>query len=296
MPSCKPASLKVGPAVDVADLLAAPRRLPLVMGIVNVTPDSFFEGSRAPSSQAAADRALAFCEEGADLLDIGGQSTRPGSDPVSLDEELARVMPVLEALAPRVKVPLSIDTDKAEVARLALEAGASIVNDVSAFRADPKMLATCLKAQAVIAMHRGGDSPKTMQSAPKYADVVKEVAAFLAERLHAFQDAGGQTKRLLIDPGIGFGKTYEHNLSLLKHLDVLADMGRPIVLGVSRKSFLGRAIAASAAAAPGPEERLEGSLAVACWAMLSGVKVLRVHDVKATQRALRTLSEVLAAA
>ncbi len=255
------------------------------MGIVNVTPDSFYPGSRAPLTDQAVAMALRLAEEGADVLDLGGQSTRPGSAPVSEREELGRVLPVLEALEGRLKIPVSIDTDKAAVARAALAAGASIVNDVSALRGDGDMARVCLKAEAVILMHRGGDSPKTMQDAPAYGDVVAEVRAFLAQRLEAFAAAGGDLARVLIDPGIGFGKTREHNLSLLKHLDELTRLA-PVVLGVSRKSFLGGDVS----------ERLEGSLAVACWAGLQGVKVLRVHDAAATRRALAALEAVRSAA
>lgn len=295
MSSSKPASLS--PVVDVSALVHSPRRMPLVMGILNVTPDSFYPESRLPGTQAAVDRALKMCEEGADLLDIGGQSTRPGSDPISLGDETLRVLPVVEALAGRVKVPLSIDTDKAEVARLALEAGASMINDVSAFRNDDKMLEVCLRASGVIIMHRGGQNPKTMQQAPAYRDVVAEVADFLAERVRSFGEAGGELKRVMVDPGIGFGKDQGHNFSLLKHLDVFAALGRPVVLGVSRKSFLGRVIAPphQVISEVEPGERLEASLAVACWGMLSGVKILRVHDVQATRRALSSIAAVLSA-
>jgi len=269
-------------------LLRAPRRVPLVMGIVNVTPDSFYAASRA-EPRAAADEVLRQVAAGADLVDIGGQSTRPGSDPVPAEEELRRVVPVFEALAGRVAAPLSIDTDKAVVARACLAAGASVVNDVSALRNDPDMAAAALAAEAVILMHRGGDSPRTMQDSPRYGDVAREVVEFLSERREAWRRAGGDPERLLYDPGIGFGKDLGHNLSLLKRLDRLAELG-PVVLGASRKSFLGR-VSPDA----GPQDRLEGSLAVACWGALRGVKVLRVHDVAATKRALAALDAVLGA-
>ena len=273
---------------DFMALLRRPRRTPLVMGIVNVTPDSFYDASRAEPG-AAADEALRQIEAGADLVDIGGQSTRPGSEPVPAEIELRRVLPVFEALAGRARVPLSIDTDKAVVARECLSAGASVLNDVSALRNDPDMPAAARKAEAVILMHRGGSSSKTMQESPRYRDVVAEVKTFLAERREAFLRGGGDAGRLLFDPGIGFGKDQGHNLSLLKRLESLIELG-PLVLGVSRKSFLGRVTPDG-----GPQERLEGSLAVACWAALHGAAILRVHDVRATRKALDALDAVLGA-
>ena len=286
MPSSRAPSLS--PAPDFWALLRRPRRTPLVMGIVNVTPDSFYDASRAAPG-AAADEVLRQIEAGADLVDIGGQSTRPGSEPVPAEIELRRVLPVFEALAGRARVPLSIDTDKAVVARECLAAGASVLNDVSALRNDPDMLAAARKAEAVILMHRGGSSPKTMQERPRYRDVVAEVKTFLAERREAFLRGGGDVGRLLFDPGIGFGKDQGHNLSLLKRLESLVELG-PLVLGVSRKSFLGRVTPDG-----GPQDRLEGSLAVACWAALHGAAILRVHDVRATRKALDALDAVLGA-
>lgn len=268
---------------------------PLIMGIVNVTPDSFYAASRKGSTEDAVGRAMELAEEGADILDIGGQSTRPGSDPVSAEDELRRVIPVVEALADKCRASVSVDTDKARVARLALEAGAAIVNDVSALRSDPAMAEVCRDAKAVILMHRGGVDPKTMQKTPSYRDVVAEVKTFLSERMNAFVKAGGDAARVWVDPGIGFGKDLGHNLSLLKHIDEFAGLA-PVVLGVSRKSFLGRVMAPGAAAFPGPEERLEGSLAAAAWACLRGVRVIRVHDVKETGRVLQALSAIREAA
>ncbi len=288
----QPLKMNAAPSVPNTDLwalLGRSRRVPLVMGIVNVTPDSFYAGSRFGPREAA-DEALRQVEAGADLVDIGGQSTRPGSDPIVLEDELARTVPVFEFLAGRVAVPLSIDTDKARVARECLAAGAAVLNDVSSLRNDPEMAEAALGAQAVILMHRGGCSSKTMQDAPYYGDAVGEVKAFLVERRETFRLAGGDPARVLLDPGIGFGKDLGHNLSLLKHLDEIVNLG-PLVLGVSRKSFLGRVTPDA-----GPEDRLEGSLAVACWAALRGVKILRVHDVRATQRALAALAAVLGAA
>jgi len=267
---------------------------PLVMGVVNVTPDSFYDGSRTSDPEAAAARALALADAGADLLDIGGESTRPRSQGVPEAEELARVVPVLRALAGRTRVPLSVDTSKASVAEAALEAGASILNDVTALRGDPRMAEVAARCGApVILMHMRG-SPRDMQEAPAYADVVGEVEAFLLERARAFVRAGGDPGQVLVDPGLGFGKTLGHNLELLKALPRLARIA-PVVIGASRKSFLGRL-----AAGQDPEEedlppgglppasaRLPASLAAALFAASRGAAVLRVHDVAETRQALR---------
>jgi dihydropteroate synthase len=241
------------------------------MGVLNVTPDSFYPASRLAGTKEAVERGLRLASEGAELLDIGGQSTRPGSESVGLKEELARVIPVIEKLSTKTDVPISVDTDKPEVARAAIAAGATVVNDINGLRS-PGMLEALAGADAAIVMHMLGDSPKTMQNAPVYKDVVAEVKAFLRER------AARCPVPVLVDPGIGFGKTLEHNLELIRRVDEFAALG-PVVLGVSRKSFLGGS---------GPEARLEGSLAVACFAAQKGVKVLRVHDVEATRRALAT--------
>jgi len=254
------------------------------MGVVNVTPDSFYPGSRTASTDAAVERGLRLVEEGADFLDVGGQSTRPGSDPVPLEEERARVLPVIAALAKKAKTPISVDTDKARVAAEALDAGARIVNDVTALRGDKDMARVAARAERVVLMHMLGDSPKTMQKDPRYGDVVGEVREFLAERLDAFAAAGGDRSRAWIDPGIGFGKTAEQNLALIKHAGELASLA-PVLLGVSRKSFLSKV-----SPDDGPEDRLPGSLALALWGGLAGVEVLRVHDVAATRRALATFA------
>jgi dihydropteroate synthase len=267
------------------------RRSPLLLGILNVTPDSFYDGGRTYQTELAIHRGLELVEEGADALDVGGESTRPGSEPVSLEEEIRRVVPVVEGLARRVKIPISVDTRKAVVARRALNAGAWMINDISALREDPEMARVAVEGQApIILMHMKG-SPKDMQSAPSYADVVAEVRDFLDDRLSVFTEAGGDAAMTLVDPGIGFGKNLEHNLGLLKDLKALKSLGRPLVVGASRKSFLGRLLAREAGLGGEdpmlpPEDRLEGSLAAACWAALNGVDVLRVHDVRATRRAL----------
>jgi dihydropteroate synthase len=251
---------------------------PLVLGIVNVTPDSFSDGGRWAGPEEAVAHALALVAEGADLLDIGGESSRPGSRPVALDEELARVVPVVGALAEQTSVLLSIDTTKAEVARQCLAAGAHIINDITALTGDPDLAGVVRDFGAgVILMHMQG-TPETMQLAPAYTDVVAEVESFLEARLQTAADLGIAGSQVVLDPGIGFGKTLEHNLELLAHLDRLRRLGRPVCLGVSRKGFLGRLLNR-----PLPE-RLAGSLAAACYALASrSAQLLRVHDVAATR-------------
>jgi dihydropteroate synthase len=263
---------------------------PLVMGIVNVTPDSFSDGGHFLDSRAAIDHGRRLAEQGADLLDIGGESTRPGSEPVGIEEEVRRVLPVVEALAGSVPVPLSVDTTKAEVARRALEAGAHLVNDITALRGDPEMAEVIASSGAgVVLMHMQG-TPATMQREPTYRDVVAEVAGFLEERLRFAEAAGVAPEQVAVDPGIGFGKTAEHNWELLRRLDVLANLGRPVCLGVSRKRFLG------ALTGRGVHERLAASLAVACHALCRGVAhILRVHDVAETRDAVAVLRALGAA-
>ena len=263
---------------------------PRVMGILNITADSFYEDSRVPSAEAAVRRGLEMEAEGADMLDIGGESTRPGSDPVSREEECRRVLPVVEALAKKVKIPLSIDTSKAAVAERALDCGASILNDVTALRGDPRMSEAALRYPVVLLMHMLG-TPRTMQEDPRYSDAVAEVAAFLRERLSAFSARGGDTGKVWLDPGIGFGKTLEHNLEILSRLEELRALGRPLVLGASRKSFIGGVLGEPGRPLPA-QERLPGSLAAACRAAEAGVHAVRVHDVKETRRALEVYARV----
>jgi dihydropteroate synthase len=261
----------------------------LVMAVLNVTPDSFFDGGRYLDADRAIERGLELVREGADVIDVGGESTRPGADPVSEDEELRRVLPVIEALAPEVRV--SIDTTKVAVARAAVAAGATLINDVSASLS--AVAADC--GVGWVAMHMLG-TPATMQQAPRYDDVVAEVAEFLAARAAAATAAG--VSEVWIDPGIGFGKTLEHNLSLLRHLDRLVALGWPVLVGASRKWFLGRVLSESgesagsadpAVAAP-VEDRLEGSIATATWIMTQGVAMVRVHDVAATAQAAKVVA------
>ncbi len=254
---------------------------PWVQGILNVTPDSFSDGGRFLDPAAAVARGRAMAEEGADLLDGGGESTRPGSAPVPEAEERARVIPVIRALARDVAVPISVDTSKASVAAAALEAGAAMVNDVTALRGDPAMAGVLARAGgALVLMHMQGE-PRTMQAAPRYGEVVAEVAAFLRERVEAAVAAGIAREQLLVDPGIGFGKTLEHNLEILRRLGELRSIGRPILVGPSRKSFLGALLDLPVG------ERLEGTLAAVAACVLRGALVVRVHDVRAAARAVR---------
>lgn len=283
MPSTKPKVSATG-----RPFAFLPLRVPELMGVLNATPDSFYAESRTAALKDAVARGLLMAEQGARYIDVGGQSTRPGSDPVSLENELDRVVPVVKELAKRLPkdVVLSVDTDKAEVARRALDNGATIVNDVSALRHDPKMAKVASKAVRVVLMHRLGDSSKTMQLKPSYQDVVAEVRAFFKERLAAFLAAGGRREQVLLDPGIGFGKELEHNLSLIKHAGDFSSLA-PVVLGVSRKSMF-----AKIHPDDGPQDRLPGSLAVASWACFASVSILRVHDVLETRKTIETLKAV----
>ncbi len=260
----------------------------LVMGIVNVTPDSFSDGGQFLDPAAAVAHALELVAQGAEIIDVGGESTRPQAAPVAEAEELRRVMPVLEQLAGRVQVPLSIDTMKPAVARAGLQAGASIVNDVAANRADPAMWRVVAEAGAgYVCVHMQG-TPQTMQVRPVYADVVREVGDFFFERIQRMSDCGVGREQLILDPGIGFGKTVEHNLQLLAGLRSFERLERPLLLGVSRKSFLGNLVGAE------PGARLPGALACACLAVEAGVAMIRAHDVAATVQAIRMTEAILA--
>ena len=257
------------------------------MGIVNVTPDSFSDGGRFLATDAAVQHALTLLAEGADLLDIGGESTRPGAVAVSEAEELRRVIPVIEALSSVVKIPLSIDTQKPGVARAALRAGASVVNDIAANRDDDALWRIVADAGAgYVAMHMQG-TPQTMQREPVYADVAREVGGFFAERLPRLRAAGVRDEQVVFDVGIGFGKTPQHNLELLAALPSFRSLGRPLLLGVSRKSFLGKLLGAEV------EKRLPAALACACHAAAAGVQIIRAHDVAATVQALRMTEAIL---
>jgi dihydropteroate synthase len=258
------------------------------MGIVNVTPDSFSDGGLFLDPERAIAHGVELAEEGADILDIGGESTRPGAEAVDAERELERVHPVVAALAGGVGSELSIDTSKAPVAQAVLDAGATIVNDVTALRGDPELAAVCAdRLCTVILMHMQG-TPRTMQEDPTYDDVVDDVRAFLAERIEAAIDAGVDEGRIWIDPGIGFGKTVEHNLELIRRLGELRSLGRPIVVGSSRKSFIGTLTGREV------DDRLGGSVASNVLALAAGAEVFRVHDVLEVGRALTVAAAILA--
>ncbi|MEE4274408.1 MAG: dihydropteroate synthase [Thermoleophilia bacterium] len=258
-------------------------QLPCVMGILNVTPDSFSDGGRFTQLEAAVAQGIAMARDGAAIIDVGGESTRPGSDRVSIDDELARVLPVIERLRAETSAVISIDTYKAEVARQALAAGAALVNDVSALRMDPAMVEVVAETGApAILMHMQGE-PKTMQQDPHYDDVVDDVRAFLDERMSFALAHGVDEEQLLVDPGIGFGKTVAHNLVLLRGLGRLKELGRPLVLGASRKRFLGAILGAE------PGGRLIGTVASTVIGLMNGADVVRVHDVRENFEALRVV-------
>jgi dihydropteroate synthase len=256
------------------------------MGVVNVTPDSFSDGGRFQDAERAIEHARKLVADGADLLDIGGESTRPGAEAVSAEEELRRVAPVLDGIA-GAGAPISIDTSKAAVAAAALDAGAEIVNDVTALRSDPELAELCAaRGCGVVLMHMLG-TPRTMQEDPSYEDVVDDVKAFLAERIEFAVGTGIAEERIWIDPGIGFGKTVEHNLELLRRLDELRALGRPVCVGTSRKSFIGRITGREV------DERLGGTIASNVLALARGAEILRAHDVRELREALGVAEAIL---
>lgn len=259
----------------------------LIMGIVNVTPDSFSDGGRFADPGRAVEHALAMVADGADILDIGGESTRPGAEPVGEAEELRRVLPVIRALRSQSQVLISIDTMKASVARAALDAGADIINDVTGLRGDAAMVRLAAERDCgLVAMHMIGD-PQTMQTAPHYDDVVAEVRSYLNERLRRLTASGIAPERIALDPGFGFGKTLEHNLSLLRHLPQLAIGDRPLLIGVSRKSMIGKVLHSTDMA-----DRHWPTIALTAYAREHGARILRVHDVKPNAHALRMIEAI----
>jgi dihydropteroate synthase len=250
----------------------------LVMGIVNVTPDSFYDGGRFSRSEDAIERGLRIADEGADIVDIGGESSRPGARPISAQEEMDRALPVVEGIRRRSPVHISIDTTKADVAGEAISLGAGIVNDISALRFDERMAAVTAGAGVfVVLMHMQG-SPETMQQKPTYTDVVEEIRSFLVERVRAAVEAGIAEERVFVDPGIGFGKTLDHNVTVLRNLARLADLGRPVLVGLSHKTFLGAILDVP------PDERIEATIAANTAAILNGASIIRVHDAKEGRR------------
>ncbi|MBN2027151.1 MAG: dihydropteroate synthase [Actinobacteria bacterium] len=259
----------------------------LIMGVVNVTPDSFSDGGRFFDAKTAIDHALRLEEEGADILDIGGESTRPGSDFITLDEELRRVMPVIEGIVGRIDTPVSIDTTKAEVARQALQAGCAMVNEISAMRLDPEMLPLVVDKKVPFCLMHMQGMPKDMQVEPHYDDVIGEVASFLRERAEAAVEAGADTSNIMVDPGIGFGKTLEHNLEIIRRLSELRSLGYTLLLGTSRKSFIGRILDLP------EDERVEGTAASVAVGIANGADIVRVHDVKEMVRTVRVADAIV---
>ena len=258
-----------------------------VMGILNVTPDSFSDGGHFFSRDAALKQAHQMAAEGADIIDIGGESTRPCAEPASVEEELDRVIPVLEKIRAELPIPISVDTSKAQVMREAIAAGADMINDVMALRGEGSLAAVAASNKVqVCLMHLQGE-PRTMQLNPHYDDVVNEIKAFLQARVQVCLEAGIASSRLLIDPGFGFGKTVEHNLQLMKQLQVFTELGYPVLVGVSRKSLIGQVLNKPVT------ERLYGSLALAVLAVSKGVAVIRTHDVAATVETLKMTHAVL---
>ncbi len=245
-----------------------------VMGVLNVTPDSFSDGGVYLDADAAVNRAVLLAEAGADMIDIGGESSRPGSRRISIDEELARVIPVLEGLQGKIKVPVSVDTYKSEVARRALAAGAAFINDITALRGDPEMAAVVAGADAgVVVMHMQG-MPLDMQEDPEYDDVVEDVISYLSAAVLAAEKAGIDPDRIIVDPGIGFGKTLEHNLALLRGLGRIKKIGKPVLIGTSRKSFIGTITGKETG------DRLLGTAASVAAGIMNGADIIRVHDVE----------------
>ena len=258
----------------------------MLMGILNVTPDSFFDGGKHATVEAALRRCEEMFSEGVDIVDVGGESTRPGAESVSAQEEMNRVLPVIEAIVKRFEIPVSIDTMKSQVARAALDAGASILNDVSAMTSDPLILEVPQSFGAGVVLNHMRGAPRTMQQNPVYQDAVQEVKDFLFERVRILAFLGLSKDHIAIDPGIGFGKRLEDNYTIIEHLEDFDSIGCPVMLGHSRKSFIGKT--------PGLEnsDRLHPSVAIAVYAALKGVSILRVHEVKATAEALRMVESI----
>lgn len=256
------------------------RRRTALMGILNVTPDSFSDGGRYLEARKAIARGVELAGQGADIIDIGGESTRPGARPLSAPEEIERVVPVVRELRRVISIPLSIDTVKAEVARAALDAGADVVNDISALRFDPDMISLIVEEKVpVVLMHMQG-TPRTMQESPRYQNVLQEVKDFLRSRVAFSVERGVAPERIVVDPGIGFGKDLEHNLALIRGISTLTSLAQPVLVGPSRKTFIGKILNV------GADDRLEGSLAAAVAAVLGGAGMIRMHDVKEARRAM----------
>ncbi len=271
-------------------------RRTLVMGVLNVTPDSFSDGGAYLDSEAAVARALQLERDGADILDVGGESTRPGASPISVEEELRRILPVIEILRDKLRIPMSVDTQKAEVAQAALDVGAEILNDISALRGDPSLAKVAARSRApMILMHMRG-SPRTMQRGPFARNVIADVMAGLREAAGRARRAGLGKSQILLDPGIGFGKSHEQNFEILARLPEFARLGFPLVVGTSRKSFLGKAMARAGEPALPTEDRLLGTAATVTASILGGAHIVRVHDVAEIARVVRVADAILDAA
>ncbi len=256
-----------------------------VMGILNVTPDSFSDGGMFLDTEKAVKRGLEMAEEGADFIDVGGESTRPGAEVVTFDEELKRVIPVISRLAKAIQIPISIDTYKSEVANLALDAGASIVNDISGLHYDQRIADVVAKHKAsIVVMHIKG-TPKTMQMNPEYQNVIEDICTYLQEGIQLAEDKG--IERIIVDPGIGFGKRIEHNLEIIKHLQEFKRFGYPVLVGLSRKSFIGKIMDLPT------DQRLEGTAAAVAVAVMNGANIVRVHDVKKMKRVAQVVDAII---
>lgn len=260
---------------------------PTIMGILNVTPDSFSDGGCYFNLEDAVKHALKMEEDGADIIDVGGESSRPGSDPVSVKEEIKRVLPVIEQIRKRSEIPISIDTTKTGVARTAIEAGANMVNDISAGRFDDEILPLVAKKDLPICLMHMKGNPKTMQDNPQYTDVTTEIKDFLAGAISKAEDIGVKSDKIIVDPGIGFGKSYKDNITILKNLAKLKELNRPILIGTSKKSFIEKVLGLPV------DERLEATLATISFAYRNGASIFRVHDVKGTKRYLSMWEQLL---
>ena len=258
-----------------------------IMGILNVTPDSFYDGGRYTCQDEALRRVEQMIEEGADIIDVGGESTRPGSERVSLKEEIKRVIPIIEKIRENFDVPISIDTYKAEVARQAIEVGANMVNDISGLRFDPKLKKVVAKCDVPVVITHIKGTPKDMQDNPQYRCLMGEIISYLRESIKMAEEAGISSDKIIIDPGIGFGKTTEHNLRIIKRLPELKSLGKPILIGASRKSFIGNVLKLPVS------ERLEGSLAIGSLSVFQGANIIRTHDVKETRRVVDLIRAVM---
>lgn len=276
-------------ALDFTKWLHDPARRCLVMGVLNVTPDSFSDGGKYQAAGAAIAHAYQLCEAGAEVLDIGGESTRPGSQRVEAAEQIRRILPVVQAIAKRIPAVISIDTTRAAVAQAAIDAGAHIINDISAGREDPAILDLAAKrGVAFILMHMKGE-PATMQANPSYLNTVQEVKDFLLGRMAAAEAAGLPREKILLDPGLGFGKGIEHNLELLRELKQLEQLGQPLVVGASRKAFIGRITGETE-----PAQRIVGTAAAVAWSIANGAAMVRVHDVKPMVQVVRVIRAIQA--